>query len=343
MQDLTTNPDWHLQRIDMIRQQALLLQLDRAGYQAASFLDERLEAQIKEGYWLDFDQLYSHFPDSAPGPESMAYIFHIGHCGSTLLSRVFDQPEATLVIREPLTLRFLADSLRRLQQPDSWLDQSGWDNWRLRITHLLGRRYHHRQQPLIKASSTCNNLIQSLLGSGPGSHRAVLMHLSLKSYLMVMLKGQRNDIRGFAGQRILDLSRIAPQSGLSLSQLDDWQLVVVGWLASMQDLLAASTAFPEATRLLDFDHLLANPQAHIQPLKDHLRLAIAENDIDANYQTSVRQYSKQPDLAYSPEQRQRAMADSGRQNAAIISQAMVWAGQLIAAHDSLQPLEKFLE
>jgi len=342
MEDLATNPDWHLQRIDMIRQQALMLRLDRAGYQSASFLDERLEPQIKEGYWLDFDQLNSRFPESTPAPDSMAYIFHIGHCGSTLVSRVFDQQEATLVIREPLTLRFLADSLRRLKRVDSWLDQTGWDNWQRRIIQALGRRYHDRQLPFIKASSICNNLIQSLLGTASG-HRALLMYLPLKSYLMIMLKGQRNDIRGFAGQRLQDLLRIAPDSDLSLSQLDDWQLVVVGWLASLQDLLAANIAFPEATRLLDFENLLANPQVHIQSLKDHLRLAIDTDDVDANFQTAVRQYSKQPELAYSPEQRQRAMADSSRQNAAIISQAMDWAGQLIAAHSSLQALAQFLE
>ena len=342
MQDLTTNPDWHLQRIDLIRQQALMLRLDRAAYQSASFLDERLEPQIKEGYWLDFDQLLSHFPDSAPDPDSMAYIFHIGHCGSTLLSRIYDQPEASLVIREPLSLRFLADSLRRIRRPDSWLDQTGWDNWQQRIIQILGRRYHGQQQPLIKASSTCNNLIQSLLGAAK-DHRAVLMYLPLKSYLMIMLKGQRNDIRGFAGQRLQDILRIAPDSGLSLSRLEDWQLVVIGWLASMQDILAASAAFPEAIRLLDFEHLLANPQDHIHPLKDHLRLAIDGDEIDASFQTSVRQYSKQPDLAYSPEQRQRAMADSSRQNAALISRAMDWAGQLIAAHSALQGPAEFLE
>lgn len=41
----------------------------------------------------------------ASAAQSTTWIFQMAHCGSTLLARALDDPGASLVLREPLSLR----------------------------------------------------------------------------------------------------------------------------------------------------------------------------------------------------------------------------------------------
>ena len=56
---------------------------------------------------MPVEELVSALRDAPPTPDPR-FIFHIGHCGSTLLSRALDASLRTLPLREPLTLRRLA-------------------------------------------------------------------------------------------------------------------------------------------------------------------------------------------------------------------------------------------
>ena len=54
------------------------------------------------------------------------YIFHIGHCGSTLIARLLGELEQFLSLREPPVLMGLSRSCRVLDSPEFGLDRDRW-------------------------------------------------------------------------------------------------------------------------------------------------------------------------------------------------------------------------
>src|SRR3546814_2757077 len=75
--------------------------LGEADYRAASFLDQRLLTDRVGREWRAWNAL----PDlgaAAPRPD---FIFHIGHVGSTLVSRLLAEVGDALPLREPMLLR----------------------------------------------------------------------------------------------------------------------------------------------------------------------------------------------------------------------------------------------
>ncbi|HEV8407226.1 MAG TPA: hypothetical protein VGQ34_04755, partial [Sphingomicrobium sp.] len=97
---------WLVQALDPSQGAARLVAMDRESYRAASFLDDRMlkdpvDAQIVS--WTAIEQ------SVGDGMRSDArWIFHIGHVGSTLVSRLLGELDDVLAIREPRLLRDLA-------------------------------------------------------------------------------------------------------------------------------------------------------------------------------------------------------------------------------------------
>ena len=82
-----------------------LIQLDEAAYARASFLDGRLITPGLEADWTDWaavEQAAQVLPTRAH------FIFHVGHVGSTLLSRLLGEHPALFSLREPALLRDVA-------------------------------------------------------------------------------------------------------------------------------------------------------------------------------------------------------------------------------------------
>src|SRR5215813_12307364 len=92
--------------LDVARERIFLVPMDEAAYRAASFLDERLAPR---GEWVDAGRVESAM-SGARDVRKLHFIFHAGHVGSTLLSRLLDEAGRVLPLREPLALRALADA-----------------------------------------------------------------------------------------------------------------------------------------------------------------------------------------------------------------------------------------
>src|SRR5207245_89202 len=97
---------WLAQALDPAAGMVRLVAMGREAYRAASFLDDRLlqqpiDAQIVP--WPDVE-------DAMAGAlrHDARWIFHIGHVGSTLVSRLLGELAGVLAIREPRLLRDLA-------------------------------------------------------------------------------------------------------------------------------------------------------------------------------------------------------------------------------------------
>ncbi len=117
---LAASPDVYLQKIDLARDAALLVQLSERAYRAASFLDDRILTPDVKGGWASLPSVLE--AARAIGERKpLHFIFHTGHVGSTLLSRLLDESGCVLSLREPLPLRTLADARDVLELPESLL------------------------------------------------------------------------------------------------------------------------------------------------------------------------------------------------------------------------------
>ena len=123
---LAASPDVYLQKVDLARDAALLVQLGESVYRTASFLDDRILTSDVKGSWVSLGSVL----DAAQAigeRKPLHFIFHTGHVGSTLLSRLLDESGCVLSLREPLPLRTLADARDVLGLPESLLSSRDFD------------------------------------------------------------------------------------------------------------------------------------------------------------------------------------------------------------------------
>ncbi len=78
----------YLHRINWLAERAYLVEADREFFRRANFLDERALSPDVKGRWVPLDALRrSVLADQPVPPGACHFIFHLGHCGSTLMSR----------------------------------------------------------------------------------------------------------------------------------------------------------------------------------------------------------------------------------------------------------------
>jgi len=350
------NAGWHLYALDVANHFSHWLQLSEAQFRQASFLDQRLLSEGAGTPALEPVAVpLAHLPGLTFGqPERLAhFIFHIGHCGSTLISRALAASSSVLPLREPLSLRQLADSQNLL--PD--------DQWKPLLDLVLAahsRVFQEGQISLIKATSTCNSLILPMMKLSPRS-KSLLLYLPLESYLATMLGKQSPalDLRGHAAVRQQEWLRLtgqpSPLTGISdppfdesggvkpsINELSEVNLAVLSWLTCMARLLQAHEQLLQRCLLLDFEDFLADPATGLEKLIDFFGLETSRSDILQAWPDISLGYSKQPDQPYSAFNRSRTLARGRAQRAADIQAGMALARQLIAEYPQFQSCEGFL-
>ena len=95
--------------LDLARGEVQLVEMVEADYRASSFLDERIVARDKRGQRValaDIERALAKSRSTRP----LHFIFHAGHVGSTLLSRLLDETGKVLSLREPMPLRTMAEA-----------------------------------------------------------------------------------------------------------------------------------------------------------------------------------------------------------------------------------------
>src|SRR5436190_16130561 len=106
--EIARDATWLAQALDPSAGEARLIAMDREAYRAASFLDDRLLQQPVDAQVVPWPTIEEAI---TPDPRRDArWIFHIGHVGSTLVSRLLGELPGVLAIREPRILRDVAMS-----------------------------------------------------------------------------------------------------------------------------------------------------------------------------------------------------------------------------------------
>src|SRR5580700_1216637 len=161
--DLAASPELFPHALDLRSETVKLLSLSRADYERASFLDRRIAGTARPARSIPFRGL-ADAVEAASLHESCGFIFHIGHVGSTLLSRLLGRHPALFSLREPEILRTLA---RATREPD--------DEPRLAIfLKLWSRTFDPRARALVKASSFVSGLAGKILAR-PYAPKAIAM------------------------------------------------------------------------------------------------------------------------------------------------------------------------
>jgi hypothetical protein len=322
---LPTSPDVYPQNFDLVREAVLLIRLDAAAYRAASFLDDRVLGPATQGAWLSLDKV-ADAAFSVQNGRPVHFIFHTGHVGSTLVSRLLDEPGTVLSLREPLPLRTLAEANDVRGEPSSLLSTGALDRVLATFMRLWSRGYAETRSVVVKATSSAGRMAVPILAAHESS-RAVYMNLAAEPYLATLLAGQNSpiDLRGHGPERIRRLQSrtrelIAPLYTFSLGEL-----AAMSWLTESWAQREAVTRFPGRVITLDFEAFLSNVADSMGRMLCHFELPA-----DVRYLSQVQRspvlsrYSKAPEYTYTPAARAEVLRDSRRDNREEIRKGMNW-------------------
>lgn len=297
LDDLFASPDHYLHSFE--GDAALFVPMDRAAYRASIFLDHRIAPAREGAMRLPFATIAGR----RGRPFATGWIFHVAHCGSTLLARALDAAGG-LVLREPLALRQLALA------PDPAA---------LAITlDMLGKRYDPALPTIVKANVPVNFLLPAIAAHDPAA-RAILLHMPLADYARAILRtgNHRAWLRRVTGQLAANLG--------DTGALDDAERVAALWLAQTRAFAAALAAMPDA-RVLDAERFFARPAETLAAAAAHLGVPLDEEGAAAVAAGPLfASYSKDPRQPFDNAARLARLAEADQVLAGEIARAGAWA------------------
>jgi hypothetical protein len=323
--NLLGDPSLYPQNLDFGREAVLFLRLSRQAFEAASFLDDRILTPQTEGRWVRFGELAPWMENATPaGP--LHFIFHAGHVGSTLLSRLLDETGGVLSLREPLSLRALAEAADHAGAPHALAGLAQLDTVLRWFCVFWARPYADSQAVVLKATSSAVRLAPKLLAHLPAA-RAITMNLRPEPYLATLLAGENSplDLRGHGPERYQRLTRLAGQPPAPLHAMSLGEIAALTWLAETLTQAEARRQFGERVLPVDFDAFLEDPGGITRAVCTHFGLT-APDAFFANAPSSavLQRYSKAPDQPYTPDLRAQVLAQSRALNAAEIRKGLMW-------------------
>ena len=333
---LAASPDVYLQKVDLTRDAALLVQFNESAYLASSFLDDRILTPGLKGGWASLPSVQAAAKDTSVA-KPLHFIFHTGHVGSTLLSRLLDESGCVLSLREPLPLRTLAEAHDTLALPESLLSPGGFEGLERALLQLWSRGYAGTHSVILKATSSACRIAVRLLERSSGAC-AVYLNLAAEPYLATLLAGRNSpaDLRGHGPVRIRQLQARIQTPLPALHALSLGELAAMSWLAETWNQHDAVTRFGARVLSLDFDDMLADVAGCVRRVAAHFRLP-AEGRWLAEIERSpvLTRYSKSPDFEYSPQLRRELLSESRQNNASQIAAGLRWLDTLAGSQPAV--------
>jgi hypothetical protein len=315
--------------LDAARDMLLLLEVDEVMLHEASFLDERLLKPGIWGRWIPIDDILARLDPQAR--DDAHYIFHIGHVGSTLVSRLLGECETALCLREPLLIRHLADLHAQSDQVNAPWDPALLPRRLPAFRSLLARTFRSDQRVIVKATSFTSEIAPELVSS---KSRAIFLYASPQTYLTTILAGDnsRAELTENTRRRLLRLARRMEPMPYRLWTLDEGEQIALGWMTEMLALEAAADALPPGSVLwIDFDGFLRQPVETMLTICRHFDLPSVETEIARIVAGPImHRYSKSPDHPYGPELRRTLLSQAAHTHSAALRSGLAWLDKLRA-------------
>ena len=325
--ELLVSPAWF--PLDLAARNAItMIRLDEAAYTAASFLDERILARdyprtscVTEVFRAAAAQLK---------PRSH-YVFHTGHVGSTLISRLVGEHENLFVLREPALLRRLTRDFGKPEAPAVNL---------VDLLAILGRTWRpSSQRTVIKATSVVNELAEVIL-AGVDQPRAILVFTGPVNYLRGIFGGanSRLESKMLAPSR---LQRLAARVSAEWrwETCSEGEQVAMSWLSEMFTLHQAALRFPAQVLWVEFDAFLREPLSGLRSIFDTFGVAVSNPQLAAIANGKLtRQYSKAPEYAYDAALRREVLQSANREHSYEIAKGMKWLENAAANNETVRTI-----
>jgi hypothetical protein len=338
------SPELFLRDLAPLEDSAVLSPMSEASYRASSFLDNRLVRAGDRDFGMPIPVLGRLLDAQGARPRPVHWLFHVGHCGSTLVSRLLGELDGPFVLREPAVVMGLTRSGRRLEEPDFPITRERWDMLKDLALAMLGRTWRETDTALIKATSDAVNLAPVLLGAHPRS-RALLLYVDLETFLATMLREHtRRELRLFAREfRIADFRRLAPEAPAEVEAYSAGRLAALAWLLHvrrMADLLD-DPVLARRTLALSFDDYLDAPGPSLLAMAGFLGYPQAPEAVDALLTgAAATAYAKDPARPYDPARRATELAATRAAHRAEIEDALAWADGVVGATPALAGLRE---
>ena len=313
---IAADPSWLAQAMDPGSGNVRMVRMSAAGYRSESFLDDRIFQSPREHQIVPWSAIETALHDGTR--QDARWIFHIGHVGSTLLSRLIGELDRVLSVREPRILRDLATA------------QSSIDNYLPGIRRLLSRTFAPEDVAVVKATSFASELAARLL---PAGGRAIFVYATPQAYLGSCLAGD-NTVKEVAVLAPSRAERMKDRVLLKGSIERPAYQVAAAWACEMTSLEQAATRLPpEAVHWIDFDRLLSAVPDLLADAARFLGIAAPPDRVAAVAAGPLmHRYSKALEYEYSPQLRRDLIAEASAEHATDIKGAIAMLEQ--AALDS---------
>jgi hypothetical protein len=329
MTEIAASPAWFPHHYDPINDRVLLVAKTEQDYHDAAFLDDRALRADTPRRIVEWADLAAAMPAGAR--RDADWIFHIGHVGSTLVSRLLGEIDSVLALREPAILRTL-DLLRAEAGPESFQDPASLPARFDLAAALLSRIFRPGQRAMVKATSFVSESAADLVA--PKS-RALLLHVAPEAYAATILAGEesRRDLRAAAPARLRRLHARIGSHRWNLWEMSEGEKVAMAWAAEITSLAAAQEILPAGASLwMDFDHFLAAPAEKLLSLAAFFGhgLDAAGAEWLARHPLTSR-YSKATEYEYGARQRETVLAKARRDHRDAIADGLRWLDQAARA------------
>ena len=335
--DLLHDPGFLLHGLDLAGDRLIFLPTTRRLIERASFLDGRTEIASGPAVACGLAGALETADESEAAPDR--FIFHVAFCGSTRLTRILDRPGQVLALREPNVLVDLANWKAALDS------RSAQDMRLAPLVRLACASLRARWQPteaiVVKPSNWVNNLLPELCHPGRDM-RPLFVVSSRRSFLRAVFRGGRDRL-AFAARAAAHLAgaRSSHQALLNaairaardpLGQAAHLA-AFAHWLQHRQFRRAMLAGGWGSDHVVTFDRIEQFPGAAAAAASAALGLDLSADDLADGVARNTGRHAKQPDAAYSAEERFEADRKIERVHGADIEAALAWARDLLPEDD----------
>jgi hypothetical protein len=334
LREMLSSPAMFLRDVDPLRGIATFSPMSEASYRESIFLDNRIARAGDHDTAMDLEELLALVRDRPRRKRPLHYLFHIGHCGSTLISRVLGERDRFLALREPPLMMGLSRSMRALGRPGFPISRERWKSLLDLSLWMLAKTWRQNQTVLIKPTSQAGNLIPVLMNY-TGNEKAILLYVDLETYLITMLRPHgRREARLFAADyAVREFSGLAPGFPEGLDHYGAPQLAVMSWLLHVREFAGITSRPSMAARLLPlhFDTFLDDPADSLIEICRFLDQPVSEDELALlTSPTLLETASKKTALRYGRQARVDELREARQAFEAEIEEGLEWADRVCA-------------
>ena len=306
--EIARDAKWLAQALDPSAGLVRLIAMDLDSYRAASFLDDRMLQQPVDAQVVPWTVVQEAV--SGQLRSDARWIFHIGHVGSTLVSRLLGELDGVVALREPRLLRDL--TLASSAVREAYLAP---------VPKLMSRTFGEHQLACVKATSMVSEIAPALV---PPGQRALFMYATPSNYVASILAGPNslNELRALADTRRARMKERV--SGLEGQAGSDAHLAAVAWACEMTSLERASDRMADRSiAWANFDVMLADMPEALRRAAGHFGFSTDLRQLETIATGPLmRRYSKALEHDYSASLRRDLIAEAERRHARDIESAL---------------------